>query len=267
MIVFHCALACEARPLIDFYKLKQVCARPFSLYSNQDIFLVVSGIGAQLSCAALGFAQGYIRQENLVWINFGVCGSRSIVPGEAFIVNKASDPKGEQVFYPPVLFDIGLKGHAIISSAQAETNYNDDALFDMEAVSFFHIATMFSTSELVQSIKVVSDNEDTGLAHVDKEYVTKLLVPQVEKVDALKNILMDLSLQLSEDDSIDQSLQWLMDQWHFSVSQQRTATHLLLRIQVLNAQLDWRKQLDGVTSSRQALACLTEIADSLEFVI
>lgn len=45
MIVFLTALSCEARPLIEHFKLKAQTHSPFSIYQGKNRSLIVSGIG------------------------------------------------------------------------------------------------------------------------------------------------------------------------------------------------------------------------------
>ena len=82
------------------------------------------------------------------------------------VASKITDHAARRSWYPPLV--AGLPGHATqvtTFDASVET-YPADTVCDMEASAYFACATRFSTAELVQCYKVVSDNGSTGTAAV-----------------------------------------------------------------------------------------------------
>ena len=53
MLIWNCALHCEAKPIIDYYRLKKDPAEnAFDVYQDERIACVVSGIGGINMAAA-----------------------------------------------------------------------------------------------------------------------------------------------------------------------------------------------------------------------
>jgi len=81
-IVIHFIVATnfEARPLIDFFKLKKkIHIEEFQIFNNEEISLTVSGIGKIFS--ALAVAHTYFqfgKKKNQIWINFGLAGHKNL---------------------------------------------------------------------------------------------------------------------------------------------------------------------------------------------
>jgi hypothetical protein len=64
----------------------------------------------------------------------------------------------------------------------------------MEAFAFYQSANLFSSAELVQSIKVISDNEDHDINDLNASKITELMRPQLTSVNKFIDALLSLPL-------------------------------------------------------------------------
>lgn len=102
MLIWVCALHCEAKPVIDFYRLKKSHEHSaFDVYRGDDMTCVISGVGKVASAAASAWiAAGYRDHTTLTWINLGVAGAAEHDIGELFLLNKVVDADSGQRYYP-----------------------------------------------------------------------------------------------------------------------------------------------------------------------
>lgn len=263
MIFLHCALPVEARSLIDFYKLKQVVEKPFRVYQADGVCLVVSGIGKTNTAAALGFLYGRFGVVNAVWLNFGICGAKGAEIGTPYVVNKAVDVSTGDSLFPPQIVKGTLKTSSLYTVNTPETNYSQDGLYDMEAYTFLQIASRFSTSELVHSFKVVSDNSSSGLTHIDKGFVVSLLADKVDYLNELLCSLEVLAGSLSYEVISPEEINKILTKWRFSVTQEKQLRQVLRRIKALGGSLSSGLDVSSMKTSREVLAFLVNKADQL----
>lgn len=263
MIFLHCALPAEARSLIDFYKLKQVVEKPFRVYQADGVCLVVSGIGKTNTSAALGFLYGRFGVDNAVWLNVGICGAKGAEIGTSYVVNKAVEVSTGESLFPPQIVEGTLKTSSLYTVDSPETNYSQAGLYDMEAYTFLQIASRFSTSELVHSFKVVSDNSNSGLMHIDKSFVVGLLADKVVDINELLCSLEVLAGSLSYEVASPDEINDILSKWRFSVTQEKQLRQVLRRIKALTGSHSSGVDLSSMKSSRDVLAFLVNRADQL----
>lgn len=94
--LIHTALLSEARPIIDFLKLKQdnyVQNLPThcKLFSNQDYILIVSGIGKEKTLSALDCVIKIVDIKHAINIGIAGCVDTSIEIGTLFCINENID--------------------------------------------------------------------------------------------------------------------------------------------------------------------------------
>ena len=183
MLIWVCALHCEAKPVIDHYRLKKSPKhRAFDLFHNDDILCVISGIGKTAAAAATAWAAGLQHHSNsLCWINLGVAGTAEKELGEIFSLNKITDQQTGHSFYPVTTFNSDIYSAQCLSLDKPSSNYLPDTLYDMEASAFFYTAARFSSAELVHSLKVISDNELYPPVR-DKAQVSDLIYRQITRI-------------------------------------------------------------------------------------
>lgn len=175
------ALTCEARPWIDALKLKKSDARPFDLYTGDSIEVVISGIGSESMATVVGWIAGRSPRPR-VWLNVGTAGHATRDLGELFLVHGCAASESGRAHYPPLVAAWTGSTDALLCVDHVSDQYPGGAAVDMESMPFFNAAMRFCNSELVQSMKVVSDNEQSGVEHLNSKRITELMQPHVDAV-------------------------------------------------------------------------------------
>lgn len=220
MLIWVCALHCEAKPVIDYYRLKKSHdEHAFDLYRGDDMVCVISGIGKVASAAACAWvAARYEHEASLAWINLGVAGAAEHGIGKLFLINKIVDADNSQSYYPAPTAASSLASSACLTLSLPEDNYRDDTLFDMEASGFIYSALRFSSAELTQSLKVISDNrqQQTGK---NRQRVSQLVQDQSESIARQAAGLIALKHEVAALEISSEAWQQLLALTHFSQTQ------------------------------------------------
>src|ERR1700761_8244047 len=104
MIAIVTAFHSEAKPLIEYFKLKtQMTQAPFPIYQNENMHLIISGLGKINAALAVGYLQAILQTPNIVWLNIGIGGHRSMEIGTAILAHKVIDESTARSFYPTFL--------------------------------------------------------------------------------------------------------------------------------------------------------------------
>ena len=106
MMYFVVALDCEAKPLIAHYRLRRDRnAVGFAVYRNEQIALIVSGIGRVAAATAVGYLQALLgNQRNCAWLNVGIGGHRNYCIGDTYLAHKISLLSSNH-WYPPLILN------------------------------------------------------------------------------------------------------------------------------------------------------------------
>ena len=235
MITLIVALKCEAIPLIEHFRLKHVRdSKVMPLYQNDDIRLVISGPGKVNSAAATAYCYSYsdsssLSQQQFVWLNIGIAGHKDRPIGQGILVNKITDQSSQRSWYPPIVIDSKCEQEVLVTVDKAEADFNDDAVYEMEASGFYGIASRFSTSELVQCYKIISDNKKSTTSGVTEKTVKKLVENNVDEIESIIDKLDVVSQSLNQIQSIPSCYNDICDRHRFSVYQQGQLKTLLQR--------------------------------------
>lgn len=231
------ALACEARPWIDHYRLSAVHGKPFRFYRNAEVALVISGIGASPSAIAAGYLAGVTGAgRDCVWLNAGIAGHPNLEPGTVAVVSKSIGRREQCVHYPSLPIGHDLPSATCITVDEVETAFSENALFDMECAGYFSAAMRFGFLDLVHAVKVVSDNDAPSTGDLDRDKVSALISRGLPAVlDGILEPLLALSGKLRKDASVG-DLSAFRHAWRFSVTNERKL-HALVS--------DWQAVHDG----------------------
>ena len=220
MLIWVAAMHCEAKPVIDFYRLrKSHDDNAFDLYRGDGMVCVISGIGKVASAAACAWiASRYPDAGSLAWINLGTAGAAEHDIGELFYLNQVIDADTDQRYYPVITTGPGLPGTACLTLSRPSNDYDQRYLFDMEASGFMFSCLRFSTAELVQSLKVISDNREVQTGR-DRQRVSHLIQQQMASIDAQAQALQTLNHEVAARRPDPEIWQRLLDSTHFTQSQ------------------------------------------------
>jgi adenosylhomocysteine nucleosidase len=190
MLIWMCALHCEAKPVIDFYRLKKNPEKAhFDLYSNNGMSCIVSGMGANKMIQAVQWGNNLFQQQNKIsWINLGIAGHKSLPVGTAVLINQASLSNNTEILDTQTKIKHHFESKSILSILQENTGYKDDYLFDMEAHAFLKETSTLSSLKQCQSIKVISDNSETTPTR-NKEKISNLIAGNMKQISEFAKLL------------------------------------------------------------------------------
>ena len=244
MIRFVVALRAEARPLIDRYQLEAFLPGEAGADGAFRCFhgrhgghgsgrsLVISGVG-KIAAAA---ATARLHEKPLdVWLNVGIAGHRDRAPGELVRAHRVTDAGTGERFYPTLLGLPHIDTEGVTTVDVPETEFASCDVFDMEASGFYQTALRFSTSELVQCVKIVSDNVDTGTGGLTVERISKLVESNLDAIDDVVAHLETLATELEPLRSLGNvpDVEPFFETWHFTTSERRRLSRLLVRHRAL----------------------------------
>ena len=259
------ALPCEAKPFINHFKLKKdLSVTAFTIYYNSDITLTVTGLGKSAMAAGVAYTLALFPAPRLpVMLNIGIAGHRSYELGTAFVAEKITDQETGRNYYPQLIISPPCPTHPLVTVAQAQPDYPSDSLYEMEASAFYETAIRFSSSELIQCIKIISDNKNNPSSQIKPAQVSQWLSDSLPVIE-------EYSQQLSQLASLDQpsiaaSYAEIIAQWHFTNSEKLQLNSLLNKRGVLTGHhplnLDEMPQL----SAKEVLNYLREEIDQQAF--
>ena len=233
MLIWSCALHCEAKPVIDYYRLKKAPAeRAFDVYQNQHIACVVSGIGGINMAAATAWSAAHFNDSSpACWINLGIAGHKSLAVGELVVAGQITQANNPHAIYPVPLLKHRHPLKPVISHPHEQSQYVDEALCDMEAYAFIHTASRFSPLELCQSLKIISDNAQTGPDR-NKARISQLIHARIEDIAEFADQLSLLATQYAEQSLATGQLKRFLSLAHFTRSQQIQLKKLLLGLRL-----------------------------------
>ncbi len=253
------ALRAEAAPLIDCYGLEADAPHGvFPVYCGEGIRLVVSGVGKLHAAAATGYlhaAGGGHRNE--AWLNVGVAGHAHLPLGRVVVAARITDRASERSWYPPQVLELPAAGACLVTVDTPEHAYEDEAVYDMEAAGFYPVASRFSTGELVQSLKVISDNRRNPTATLDARAIGERVADAVAEIDRVIQRLRGLSDELVALARPPARFDEFTGRWHFTVAERHRLRRLLERWAVtFPAASPWPPGLERCRDGAGVLAAL-----------
>jgi hypothetical protein len=258
------ALDAEAKPLISWFGLKrQQPDRGFPVFRHAHIALIVGGPGKANAAAAtahLHAACGFPR--NALWLNVGVAGNPGLAVGTTRVAHAITDVSTGRSWFPPLAVTPPWPSERLVTVDRPDLTYDADEVVDMEATGFYATACRFSTSELVQVVKIISDNREHPADRLKPGDLTALVGRQLDALDLFLHRLGRLSNELAEVDPADQSrLEPYLLRWRFTASQQRQLAEQLRRWNAQSAAPPWPRGIEAVTSATDAIRFLAELCD------
>lgn len=228
MLIWVCALHCEAKPVIDYYRLqKESGALPFDIYRADNMACVVSGIGKLAAAAATAStAEKMIQHRSLAWINLGVAGAAGAALGTTYLVNKCIDQETHQPIYPAIIGQPSLNTRGCLTVPSPTEDFHERHLHDMEASGFMQAALYYSSSELVHCIKVVSDNESEKTGK-DRQQTSSLIASNMQAINQQAEQLIALNQQLAERQLDDTVLAAFLAEAHYTETRKHQLHQLL----------------------------------------
>ncbi|WP_244310895.1 hypothetical protein [Methylotuvimicrobium buryatense] len=264
-IFFAVALPCEAKPLVAHFGLKKDTAvRAFAMYRNESIYLTVTGPGKSAMAAGLAYTQAVSAcLENALFINVGVAGHRTHDIGSAWTINKVSDADTGRNYYPMPVYGLSCPATSLLTGSKPQFDYNHEHLCDMEASAFFETAARFSTGELIQCLKVVSDNRLEPGRNLDPKVVEQLIGNNIGLLGLLLDKLEERAKLVNLPEA--PNFEYWIRQYRFTISEQNRLKNLLSRFSVLTGKSLEPADFGTVKSGKELLAALESRLDKIKF--
>lgn len=180
------ALDAEARVFIERYSLKRNFDLPYTLYQNEEMLVLVCGMGKINALAATSALLGYrIPKEGDILLNIGICGApEEYEIGEALIIHQIIDERRH--YYPDILYPHTLNEISLACVDRPQSSPNAFAV-DMESAGVFLSASKFFKLHRIAFIKIVSD-------HFHPDGVTKEGV--IDLIRSRLNVIEDIARSL-----------------------------------------------------------------------
>ncbi len=189
MIYLITALDAEARPLIEHYRLKRDLSLPYSLYKNDDIVLLVSGMGKTNALMGLSTLLGWrIPKPADILMNIGICGAPSEYEiTEALLIHQIIDH--EKRYYPDILYPHSMRETSLLCVDEPQS-HNCEFPVDMESSAIFQAASRFFKLHQIAFVKIVSDHFTPQ--SVTKEGAIELIRSHLTLIDDLLSALQTI---------------------------------------------------------------------------
>lgn len=228
------ALAVEAKPIIQHYKLQKVSdTGGFPHYQRNEINLIVCGVGMLNMAAAcsLLFAE---QQQLSIWLNCGIAAAKDIAIGRVFCCHKITHQSIQKHYYPSMVTMHGIDSESITCSECANFDYEHEGLLDMESAAFFQFASRYSSNEISQCLKVVSDNANHQGHQLNNKDVEPLMLKLLPTIDqAIEQLQQSVAYVEQSQLNVTKNTNDCIQHWHFTHSRQHQLMQQLQRWEVL----------------------------------
>ncbi len=177
------AMEREAIPLINYWDLKENSKK---FYSNKKkkINLIISGIGKERAEKATIYLAEKTN-NNSFFLNIGIAGHKNYKLGEIILISKITDNKTKYNWYPSLLWKTKIKKTPLITVGFPKIRYTTNFLYDMEASGFFKGAREFVGPEMVQCIKIISDNKKSSILNISSNKIENWINNKITIIDKL----------------------------------------------------------------------------------
>ena len=233
-IFIFVALPCEAKPLLAHFDLKkQLDHRVFSIYQKHNYYLTVTGVGKTAMAAGMAYTLAlYADQSFPILLNVGIAGHGSSQIKDIYLAEKIYDADSDKRYYPQFVFQAPCMTSMITTVSQPQSAYKLSSLYDMEASAFYETAVKFSSSELIHSMKIISDNENSPVHAMNSKQVTEWMQHCTRTLDEVIACLAPLAQTVCTIPP--DCLSEFLHKWHFTVAGKQKLQRLLMRWQVLS---------------------------------
>tara|TARA_B110000967_G_scaffold207534_1_gene257151 strand:+ start:524 stop:1366 length:843 start_codon:yes stop_codon:yes gene_type:complete len=258
----------EAKALVRMLELERHhVSSEFVEYSNSNkLHLLVSGIGKEAITAAvtyLGEQQASDSGEIRAWLNIGIAGHRDASLGNAWLGNKITDQSSGACAYPPQLIE-GIEVGSVVTVDEPENSYPLDAAYEMEASAFYAEATKYSTAELVQVFKVISDNLVNPISEIDIRSVPGLIAAQAPQLQILIEGMSAIATQHNSSQRLPSYFSEVCSKIHLTVNQKLQLRRLCQRYKALGMEEELSSAADlRVGDARTLIQQLAERIDRI----
>jgi hypothetical protein len=198
MIFFVLSFYQEAKPLIEHFKLQKILSSKFEIFSNNQIFLILTREGIIRSSIGTTFLlTRFSAQEKDIAINLGICGAknRNFQKGDIILCHKIINHYTKKAFYPDIIVNHDMK-EGVLESFMIPVKKDikeeiEGDIVDMEGAGFFESASFFLPPHNIHCIKIVYDFLD--YEKIKKEEISNLIYHHIPKIENFIYSLLELN--------------------------------------------------------------------------
>jgi len=176
MLYIVTALKPEAQAFVDYHKLKKSKLNNFTIFNNQKIILIISGIGIEKSrLATQTLINHFDISDDDIYLNTGICGANK----EHEVGKLLEIGSLEYAGFTYTIKD--EKHHLICLNKEATTDRY--SLVDMESYGFYDAVIHNPAIKNFHILKVVSDHFEPQ--KVTKEQTKSLLFNVIDDINSI----------------------------------------------------------------------------------
>ena len=179
MLYIVVALKPEAQAFVDKYKLSKSKLGDFTLFSNANMMMILSGLGVENSTKATQTLINYydITDED-IYLNVGICGAN-----ESYKIGELLEIGG--IEYDLKTIYLSNESKKIITCLDNEQSSNAHAIVDMESFGFYDAVIHSPAIKNYHILKVVSDHFKPS--KVTKELTKSLVFNVIDDINLILN--------------------------------------------------------------------------------
>ena len=189
-----CALKAEAEPIINYYKLEQICDYDYPVYNRGDLTIICTGIGRENVRKVLSdYYSKMLETKNSQFINIGIAGGRKeeCKIGQCFVIEKVFDDKSEIIYSLNNFFESQNSSSHITTVSEPILDGGDKYhwLVDMEAHEICSVISGLDHLNNLFIIKIISDYMDVSKKYFNSKKVKDLVENNLLQIDTMLNEL------------------------------------------------------------------------------
>ncbi len=216
---------------------------------------------------AIGYAMALFENPTLpIMLNMGIAGHRTHEPGSLVLGHKIMDSESGRSFYPQLPFTVFVPTDTVFTQAKPNADYSTEGIFDMEASGFYEMAVKFSSSELIQVAKIISDNAQSPMTEITETAVETWVDSQLPNIQLLIERIADCH-SLAPQNNMAQIQQKLSEQFHITVSHSLKLNALLQRWRLLKGDTELKWLEAGPKNAKELLAWIENELDRVDFYL
>ncbi len=180
MRVIVCAIFSEAKALIEFYGLKLTAKKPFNIFENDDIALIISNIGKINAAVATAYIAALKKPDKI--INIGICASvgKNRQIGSLYKIRSVIETSSGK---KAVVSNEGEVLYCFDKPVENKNKPKENILIDMESYGFYAAASKFVKKENIKIYKIISDYLE--ISHIDSKFVYTLMKNNLTKFEEI----------------------------------------------------------------------------------
>ena len=249
------ALKAEASPLIESLSLsREEESESFPLFVGDHCNLIISGVGKSRASAAVLYLRERFPQPNQAWVNLGFAGHGKLEVGKSFLANRVMDGESGEAFYPPQLIVSKIASSSLLTTLNPLAEYPEPIGYDMEASAFCLSARTATTRELIQVVKVVSDNPANPVESFDRSRAATLMKNALPYIHPFLEKLEQLASKVSPPTELLDFIEEALALKPFTQTQRHQVRKLLNQANALGLpEEDARAILESSGATREAI--------------